>query len=246
MRPADFDPAAAPLDPAFIDPQVRGAAVAGAELTAAALRERFRRPPPWLPEDLASGAARGVADGAAPEAQAPAMRNVPRAAAVLMALIERPDGIAVLFTERSPHLVDHAGQISFPGGRVEAADRDPVATALREADEELGLPPASVQVLGALPVHLTGTGFSVTPVVGLLGDAVELAALRPDSDEVAGVFEVPLRFLMDPANHQRRVIGAGTGRRTFYAMPYDAGGRSFFIWGATAAMLRNLYHLLRA
>ena len=235
MQPADFDPAGAPFDPAFVDPQQRGAAVAGAELTAAALRERFRRPPPWLPEVAAE---RGAASGA--------QARAPRAAAVLMALIERPAGLAVLLTERSPHLVDHAGQISFPGGRVEAADRDPVATALREADEELGLAPASVQVLGELPVHLTGTGFSVTPVVGLVGDAIDLAALRPDSDEVAGVFEVPLRYLMDPANHQRRVIGEGNRRRTFYAMPYEAGGRSFFIWGATAAMLRNLYHLLRA
>jgi len=145
-------------------------------------------------------------------------------------------------------LHDHAGQISFPGGRVEKGDADAIATALREAHEEIGLPPADVDVIGTLPEYLTATAYKVTPVIGLVE--------RPftpvlDAFEVSEVFEVPLAFLMDPINHERRIFQMGDTARTFYAMPYAtprraAEGRRYFIWGATAAILRNLYQFLRS
>lgn len=225
-----FDPETVPFDPDFADPQVRGAAVAASAMAPAALRARFASPPDWQPEITADG-------------RLPGRGGPLRPAAVLVPLLVRSSGLSVLLTERSAHLTDHAGQISFPGGRVEQGDHDAAATALREADEELGLGAALVETLGALPLYLTATGFSVTPVVGLI-DADPV--LRPDPFEVAAVFEVPLPFLMDPANHQRRMLVDGAVRRTFYAMPYVAAGRRHFIWGATAAMLRNFYHLLRA
>ncbi len=137
---------------------------------------------------------------------------------------------------------DHAGQISFPGGRVEEYDASPVATALRETEEEIGLGAGLIEVVGALPEYTTVTGYRVTPVVGLIEQPF---ALTLDSFEVSEAFEVPLAFLMDPAHHERRVVLAGGAPRTFYAMPYQAA-RRYFIWGATAAMLRNLYHFLRA
>jgi 8-oxo-dGTP pyrophosphatase MutT (NUDIX family) len=161
---------------------------------------------------------------------------------VLVPLIVRDQGMSVLLTQRTAHLHDHAGQISFPGGRVEEEDPTPVATALRETFEEIGLAPEAVDVIGALPQYVTATGYLVTPVVGLIEREFSLAL---DEFEVAEAFEVPLTFLMDPANHQRRRIELGAVARTFYAMPFTAA-RRYFIWGATAAMLRNFYHFLRA
>ena len=162
-------------------------------------------------------------------------------ASVLMPVVVRETGLTLLFTQRTPHLTDHGGQISFPGGRAEASDCSAVDTALRETEEEVGLDRCHIEVLGTLPDYLTGTGYRVTPVVGLVHPPF---GLRADPGEVAEIFEVPLQFLMDGANHQRRsaIFPSGRGRRTFYAMPYDR----FFIWGATAGMLRNLFHLLRA
>jgi 8-oxo-dGTP pyrophosphatase MutT (NUDIX family) len=223
-----LDPLAARRDPGFDEPAVRGAPVAPSALTADALRARFRAPPPWEPE-----ARREERFAAGDEV---------RDAAVLVGLVQRPESITVLLTERTAHLNDHAGQISFPGGRSEAGDADPVATALRESAEEVGLPPAKIEVLGTLPLLLTGTGFAVTPVVGLV---MPPFTLMPDPFEVAEVFEVPLAFLMDPARHERRIVATPLGERTFYAIPYR-GERLFFIWGATAAILRNLYRFLRA
>ncbi|MDR2239099.1 MAG: CoA pyrophosphatase [Zoogloeaceae bacterium] len=159
-------------------------------------------------------------------------------AAVLVPVIERPQGLTVLFTERTAHLTDHAGQVSFPGGRREASDASPVFTALRETQEEIGLDPGLVEVLGLLPEYRTGTGFSVTPVVGLVRPPF---ALHPDQFEVAEIFETPLTFLLDPANHQRHSVEIGGVLRQFYAMPYE----SHFIWGATAGMLVSLCRLLR-
>jgi 8-oxo-dGTP pyrophosphatase MutT (NUDIX family) len=224
-----FDPEAAPLDPEFADAALRGAAVAAARLTPSALRERFAAPPAWLPETSTDGRLFYV-------------DHPPRAAAVLVPLIVRAHGVSVLLTERTSHLYEHAGQISFPGGRVEDADPGPSATALRESHEEIGLAPDRVDIIGTLPKYLTASSYLVTPVVGLVERPFEL---RLDAFEVAEAFEVPLAFLMDPINHERRRIEVADVRRTFYAMPYTAA-RRYFIWGATAAMLRNLYRLLSA
>jgi 8-oxo-dGTP pyrophosphatase MutT (NUDIX family) len=160
-------------------------------------------------------------------------------AAVLIPLVDRAEGISVLLTRRTAHLDHHAGQISFPGGRMEASDADSVATALRETREEIGLDPAHVEVLGQLEGYTTITGFAVVPVVGLVHPPFDL---RPDPFEVDEVFEVPFSFVLDPANHLRHFREGPDGeRRYFYALPYGA----HYIWGATAAMLVNLAEALR-
>jgi 8-oxo-dGTP pyrophosphatase MutT (NUDIX family) len=166
-----------------------------------------------------------------------AKASEPTPAAVLIGLVEREQGLCVLLTERTAHLHDHAGQISFPGGRVEPEDIDAHATALRETEEEIGLTSDYIEVLGTLPTYVTGTGFSVVPVVALVRTGF---TLKPDAFEVAEVFEVPLAFLMDPGHHETRRASVGEVVRQFYTMPYG----SYFIWGATAAMLRNLYAFL--
>jgi 8-oxo-dGTP pyrophosphatase MutT (NUDIX family) len=160
-----------------------------------------------------------------------------RGAAVLVPLIDRAEGMTVLLTRRTETLATHAGQISFPGGCVEPQDADAVAAALREAQEEVGLPPERVAVIGRLDTYVTRTGFEVTPVVGLVEPPVPLA---PDPAEVAEVFEAPLAFLIDRANHRRdsRVYNGAT--RHFYAMPWG----DYYIWGATAGMLVNLSDVL--
>jgi 8-oxo-dGTP pyrophosphatase MutT (NUDIX family) len=166
-----------------------------------------------------------------------------RRAAVLVALVRRPAWLAVLLTRRTDHLNDHAGQISFPGGRTDPEDADAIATALREAREEVGLAADEIEVIGLLPTYTTVTAYEVTPVVGLLDPP---RALALDAFEVAEVFEVPLAFLMDPANHARHAVQFQEISRQFVSMPWgaDARGESYFIWGATAAMLRNLYRFL--
>ncbi len=177
-----------------------------------------------------------------------------RQASVLVPLLVRPSGLRMLLTRRDPGLSVHAGQISFPGGSRDPTDRDAVHTALREAEEEIGLPPAFVETLGCMPVYTTVTGFAVTPVVALVH---EHAPWQLQAGEVAEVFEVPLDFLMDPAHHELRAWDAPAGqtgadpaasRRSFYAMPWvdGASARRYFIWGATARMIRNLYRLLIA
>jgi len=160
-------------------------------------------------------------------------------AAVLVPLIDRAEGLAVLLTRRTAHLDHHAGQISFPGGRLERGDADPVAAALRETKEEIGLAPERVEVLGRLDGYTTITGFAVVPVVGLVRPPFEL---HLDPFEVDEVFEVPLAFVFDPANRQRHFRDGPDGtRRYFYALPYGP----HYIWGATAAMLVNLAEALR-
>jgi len=160
------------------------------------------------------------------------------AAAVLVPLVERPGGLTVMLTKRTAHLAHHPGQISFPGGRLEPEDRDdPRACALRETAEEVGLAPERVEVLGRLDDWATGTGFIVTPVVGAIRPPFELV---PDSFEVAEVFEVPLDFVLDQANHQlqrREVRGI---QRPFWAMTWE----DKLIWGATAGILVNLSEVL--
>lgn len=166
------------------------------------------------------------------------------AASVLVPIVRRPDGLRVLLTRRTDHLRDHAGQISFPGGRAEPTDADAVATALREAEEEVGLPPDCVEVIGAMPHYTTVTRFVVTPVVGLIAPDYPV---RLDAFEVAEAFEVPLAFLMTPAHHRRHEFEFAGVKRQFLSMPWGQPGGpadEYFIWGATAAMLRNLYHLL--
>jgi 8-oxo-dGTP pyrophosphatase MutT (NUDIX family) len=229
VRRPPFDPEQVPLDPEFDDPAARGAAVPATALTVPALRQRFAMPPPWQPEIRT--------DGPLFNLDAP-----PRPAAVLVPLVARPQGVTVLLTERTSHLHDHAGQISFPGGRIEAADETPVHAALRETQEEIGLPAAAIEVIGELPEYLTSTSYRVTPVVGLIEPPFELVL---DDFEVAEAFEVPLAFLMNPAYHERRALELAGMRRRFYAMPFIAQ-RRYFIWGATAAMLRNFYRFLAA
>jgi 8-oxo-dGTP pyrophosphatase MutT (NUDIX family) len=160
-----------------------------------------------------------------------------RAAAVLVPLVDRPDGLTVLLTRRTAHLAHHAGQVSFPGGHIELDDGGPVDTALRETEEEVGLDRRHVEVIGHLDTYVTRTGFVVTPVVGIVHPPF---STKPDPHEVDEVFEVPLAFLMDPANHQKCSAEFEGTTRYFYAMPYD----QHFIWGATAGMLMNLYEVL--
>jgi len=160
-----------------------------------------------------------------------------RPASVLVPIVDRDDGLTMLFTRRAVHLKDHSGQVSFPGGRVAAGDASPEATALREAREEIGLEPGRVELLGRMPEYLTRTGFRITPVVGVVMPPLELT---PDPNEVEEIFEVPLAFLLDPANHQRESREWQGERRWFFAMPYQG----HYIWGATAGMLVNLYRFL--
>jgi len=158
-------------------------------------------------------------------------------AAVLVPLVDHPSGLTVLLTQRTAHLADHGGQISFPGGRIEPTDEHPVAAALREAEEEVGLPASHVEVVGRLDTYVTGTGFEVIPVVAFVRVPYPL---RPDPSEVAEVFEVPLDFLVDPANLQRGSREWRGTTRFFFALPYETR----YIWGATAGMLVNLAEVL--
>jgi 8-oxo-dGTP pyrophosphatase MutT (NUDIX family) len=190
----------------------------------------------WLIERLARGCPPGaVLEG--DQGGSIAARQTP--AAVLVPIVERSPELTVLFTLRTAHLNDHAGQISFPGGRVEAGDTGAVDTALRETREEIGIDGGRVEILGQLPEYLTRTGYRVTPVVGYLVPPFDLA---PDTFEVAEIFEVPLRFLLDPANHLRQSLVVDGATRYFWAIPYDR----HYIWGATAGMLMNLYRCLMA
>ena len=158
-------------------------------------------------------------------------------AAVLVPLVERKDGLTALLTQRTNHLAHHPGQVSFPGGHVDPGDESPEATALRETEEEVGLHRRHIDVLGRLDQYRVRTGFSVTPVVGLVTPPFDI---KPDDFEVAEVFEVPLTFLMNPSNHERHSRDYRGETRYFYAMPYNG----YYIWGATAGMLVNLYQVL--
>jgi 8-oxo-dGTP pyrophosphatase MutT (NUDIX family) len=195
------------------------------DMTAAWLRRRFAMPPAYEPATEGDGWMHPRPGGF-------------RSAAVLVPVIDRGDALTVLFTRRTAHLHDHAGQISFPGGRTEPGE-DALQTALRETEEEIGLARGRVHVLGELNCYTTVTGYCVTPVVGVVQPPFDLA---PDDFEVAEVFEVPLAFLLDPTNHQRNQLVHDGVRRHYYAMPYGP----YYIWGATAGMLMNLYRFLTA
>jgi 8-oxo-dGTP pyrophosphatase MutT (NUDIX family) len=154
-------------------------------------------------------------------------------AAVLVPIVAHADGLTVLFTRRTVHLKAHSGQVSFPGGRAEPGDPSIEFTALREAEEEIGLPARRVEVLARLPEYFTRTGFRVTPVVGLIQPPLELV---PDAREVDEVFEVPLDFILDPANHRRATRELNGRTVSYYVIEHN--GRT--VWGATAGMLINL------
>jgi 8-oxo-dGTP pyrophosphatase MutT (NUDIX family) len=236
----DFDPRRVTV--AGVDAHLP--AVPAERLTPAALRQRFAAPPAWQPELRREPR---FAD------------RTPAPAAVLVPLVQRPGGLTVLLTERTMHLSTHSGQVAFPGGKVDSGDASAAAAALREAEEEVALPRGFVEVIGQLPVYVTGTQFIVTPVVALVRPGF---VLHPNPDEVAHAFEVPLDFLMNPAHHRRHRFESGGQTREWFSMPYvepvraeRAAGESppapaseveRFIWGATAGMLRNFYRFLAA
>ena len=200
------------------------------ELSPEIVRRRLARalegsaPSGWLNGDD------GTATPAAPRPLVPA--------AVLIGLVPRDAGVSVLLTQRTTHLKDHAGQISFPGGRIEPTDPDAASAALREAEEEIGLGPERVSLLGSLRPYDTGTGFRIHPVVGWVDPP---PAFELDAFEVAELFELPLAFALEPANHRREVGERGGRRRQFYVLPFE----NRYIWGATAAILVNLALILR-
>jgi 8-oxo-dGTP pyrophosphatase MutT (NUDIX family) len=192
-----------------------------------ALRARFRAPPPWQPEVWTE---RRFSD-----------REMAHAAVLVpIVMRERP---TVLLTERTTHLSTHSGQVAFPGGRRDATDRDEAHTALREAQEEIGLAPELVEIVGQMPTYTTGSQFVITPVVGLVDPGLQLVL---NEYEVAAAFEVPLEFLMNPAHHRRHVFEWGGTQREWFSMPYQDEAELRFVWGATAAMLRNFYRFLIA
>lgn len=207
-----------------------------ASLSGAVSRDRLAQ---WLSADhavTASGDARFSDDGetgfVAPE------DKLLKPAAVLILVVNHPRP-SVLFTQRTAHLTDHAGQISFPGGRVEESDRDVVHTALREAEEETGVDAGRIEVLGSIPRYTTGTGYLITPVVGWMEPP---ATYRPDPTEVAECFEVPFDFLTDASQHRVESAMYKGRMRSYYALCYQRR----YIWGATAGMLVTLSRVIAA
>ena len=195
--------------------------------TPQALRTRFAQPPQWLPEHM-------------PEKRFGSREPSDAAVLVPIVLREQP---TVLLTVRSAKLSTHSGQVAFPGGKRDPQDVSAEATALREAHEEVGLAPKNVEVLGRLPVYVTGTAFHITPVVALVRPQ---PSYFPNPGEVADLFEVPLSFLLNPAHHERHAMQWQGVDREWFAMPYQDGEQQRYIWGATAGMLRNLYRFLAA
>ena len=197
-------------------------------LSPAALRERFRTPPQWAPEI---------------SLERRFMDRPMSIASVLIPVVTR-DRPTLLLTERTTHLSTHSGQVAFPGGRRDDTDTDAAHTALREAQEEIGLEPHWVEVIGQLPTYTTGSQFIITPVVGLVSPEHQLTL---NEYEVADAFEVPLDYLMNPAHHRRHALELASGaRREWFSMPYMDGASERFVWGATAGMLRNFYRFLSA
>jgi len=220
--PQSFDPRQVPVTAVDAHlPKVRPES-----LQPQALARRFAHPPAWSPELLGE-----------PRFSS----RAPVHASVLVPLVLRDEGLTVLLTERTTHLSSHSGQIAFPGGKTDPEDTSPIDTALREAEEEIGLQRRQVEVLGSLPVYTTGSAFIVTPVVALVQACY---SMTPNPHEVADVFEVPLSFLMDPANHRHHSVEWAGSHREWFSMPYTDAVAERFIWGATAGMLRNFYRFL--
>lgn len=219
----NFDPRTVPV----IGIDTHLPAVDARVLTPDALRERFLAPPAWEPEVWTE---RKFA------------QREPALASVLVPIVMR-DKPTVLLTERTTHLSTHSGQVAFPGGKRDDTDADAAHTALREAHEEIGLEPHWIEVIGQMPIYTTGSQFIITPVVALV-DPQHL--LKLNAFEVADAFEVPLEFLMNPAHHRRHAVEFGGLRREWFSMPYMDGSAERFVWGATAAMLRNFYRFLSA
>ncbi|MBV7543743.1 CoA pyrophosphatase [Acidovorax sp. sic0104] len=219
----DFDPRLVPV----VGVDTHLPAVPLQDQTPGALRARFAHPPQWEPEVVM---------------EKRFMNREPAHASVLLAIIQREQPM-VLLTERTAHLSTHSGQVAFPGGRADPEDATPARTALREAQEEVGLAPEFVDVLGSLPTYVTGSSFIITPVVALVRpDCV----LTPNPYEVADLFEVPLAFVLDPANHRRHVFDRDGIHREWFSMPFQDGEKTHYIWGATAGMLRNFYRFMMA
>jgi 8-oxo-dGTP pyrophosphatase MutT (NUDIX family) len=191
------------------------------------LVQRFSNPPVWAPEV---------------RAESKFSDRAPAHASVLIPLVMRSE-LSVLLTLRTSQLSSHSGQVAFPGGKADPEDADAVATALREAQEEVGLEREFVDIIGTLPVYTTGSAFIVTPVIGLVKPGF---TITPNPDEVADVFEVPLAYLMNPANHRHHIVEWQGEKRHWLSMPYQDGHVERFIWGATAGMLRNFYRFLQA
>lgn len=186
--------------------------------------------------DVKSEAPRGdhlINPGLEPPAELMNKRGLTRAA-VLIPVVNRPEGATLLLTQRTDHLDSHPGQVAFPGGKIEKGDRSPLDTALRETHEEVGLTHAHVDPLGYLPPYQTTSGFRIVPVVSVVQPPFDLV---PDENEVADVFEVPLSFLMNPDNHDKQSRVWENRRRYFFVMPY----RDYYIWGVTAGIIRELY-----
>jgi 8-oxo-dGTP pyrophosphatase MutT (NUDIX family) len=223
MTAPQFDPRQVPVTQ--VDTHLQ--AVTPAALQPQAMRLRFASPPAWQPELVA---------------EKKFLDRKPMPAAVLVPIIMRADP-TVLLTLRTSHLSTHSGQIAFPGGKVDLTDADVVAAAMREAQEEIGLRAETIEVLGTLPEYITGSVFHVTPVVALVTPDFKLLA---NPNEVADMFEVPLAFLMNPANHRHHQVQWQGEQREWLSMPYHDGLTERFIWGATAGMLRNLYRFLLA
>lgn len=219
-----------PFDPSTMVLEYTGSegVVQSERLAVEWIRARFIEPPAWEPEMRADSRTAVTIE-----------RTLP--ASVLIPIVEREAGATMLLTRRTDHLHDHPGQISFPGGRADEGDATAIETALREAEEEISLNRRHIDVIGSLPEYVTASGYRVTPVVSIVHPPFRVQA---DPFEVAEVFEVPLAFLMNAANHRRLTADfpLSWGRRSFYAIPYE----QYFIWGATAGMLRNLFHFLRA
>lgn len=225
QRERGFDPQKQPVVACSTLP-----ALPAATLSLQAIRQAFQDPVDWQVEPLFAQAF--VPGGAGYDSA--------RHAAVLVPLVQREGGLSVLLTRRAANLRHHAGQISFPGGCIEPVDRDPIDTALRETEEEIGVAPQFVDVIGIQPTLLTTTHFLMTPVVGELQPGFQLLA---DGDEVAEVFEVPLAVLMDPAQYHLHQFRSSRGHGRYF---FSVQWQSHFIWGATAILIRNLYHFLAA
>jgi len=202
-------------------------AVPAESLLPDALRQRFLAPPLWQAELVV---------------EKKFMDRPPMQAAVLIPIVMHA-APTVLLTQRTAHMSTHAGQVAFPGGKLDEEDVDATAAARREAYEEVGLEPGRIEVLGQLPLYTTGSAFMVTPVVALVRPGFRL---QPNAHEVSDVFEVPLAFLMNPANHRHHQVVWQGVQRQWLSMPYHDGLQERFIWGATAGMLRNFYRFLSA